>query len=566
MERPEYILPQEKDVIRIIPFGGCGEFGMNLTAYIIDQKVYIVDCGVMFPDTSKLGVDAILPSVDPWFEELGGVYAYIITHGHEDHIGGLPFIIKNWPAPIYATPWTASLIERKFQRHKVELKFPLHVVQAGDHVVDGNVDIEYIHVNHSIPDACALYIKTKSHKIFHTGDFKFDDDPMGESPADLKRIAEVGKEGVDLLLADSTNAQRTGICGGEKTVMDSFRDIFDKTTDGAVVVTTFASNLWRLQCVAKICLEKDRKMVVLGSGISKTMEIASELEMLDIPSDLIIDETMVRNYARNKLCFMATGSQGESRASVAKISFREHKHFTIRPGDAIIFSSRTIPGNERVVQTMMSLLEQQGADIYSSRTHPNIHVSGHAYRGELAKLLELTKPKNFVPIHGTFSHLKSNMKIPEELSMHCDEVVLVDNGTILDLAKGGKVTVAGEIPVEIDFIDADAGSIMAPPILRERLKIGELGLAVVSGVFSTGKREWESDIQVAIRGLVLTDNQLKFIERAREQIRESISKLFADKVNDHAILEEEMRLTMRRALTQLVGKKPVVIAQLFLVG
>lgn len=563
MNMPLLLPARAPESIRIIPLGGCGEFGMNLTLFQIEGKNFVVDCGVMFPDPSKLGVDAIIPNVNPCFKAIGGIHAYIITHGHEDHIGALPYIVDKWPAPIYATPWTVALIKKKLARQKQKLEFPIHTVVAGDHVISGGVDIEYVHFNHSIPNACALYIKTKHHKIFHTGDFKIDETPITEKPADLKRVEQIGREGVDLLLADSTNSHRPGVCGSERLVIKPMEEIC-LNAKGAVIITTFASNLWRLQCVMDVCKKTGRKLALFGAGIHNSFEIGSNLKLLNVPEGVIVDEEHLDRIPREKLCVLATGSQGESRATIAKLAFGEHRYLKVLEGDCVVFSSRTIPGNEKVVQTLMSQLEKLGAVIYSGRTHPNIHVSGHANRGELATLVKLLKPKNFVPVHGTFSHLKANSGIPEEIHVHCEKVLLIENGSVIDLNINHEASITGEIPAEVELVDAESRKLMTYPQVRERLKIGEFGLVVVSGVFDMTLRKWVEEVQIKTRGLPEIEDGQDLLEEVIEDVQTQLISSVKRGITDVAALEEEMRLTCRRKYFDYLKKKPMVISQLFI--
>lgn len=561
MESPS-ILNFNSKTVRIIPFGGCGEFGMNITAYIVEDRVYVVDAGVSFPDPSKLGIEAVYPDMDPWFSQFGGVYAYVITHGHEDHIGALPYMMQKWPGPIYATPWTAALIRSKLERRGIALKYAITEVRAGDIVETDDFSIEYVHVNHSIPDACGLFIRTPELKIFHTGDFKIDHTPVLEKAANLTRLKEIGDMGVDLLLADSTNAHVAGPSPSEAVVPDPLIKAIN-IAEGAVLITTFSSNFWRIKTIFDCCEATGRKVLLLGAGIEASLRVAAETGLYDAPPGLLIDTSQARNLPRNKYAVILTGSQGEGRSALMRIALSEHKGFSIAPGDLVVFSSRTIPGNERVIQTMMSLLERRGAKIYSGRHDPNIHVSGHGYRDDLKVMIQSIRPKTFIPVHGTFSHMQSNSQIPAEIGLKNTKSVLVENGDVIELAQDG-VKLSDRLSITHMFVDSESYLPIKYEIMRERLRIGELGLAVVTMSYDTAEREILGDICVTLQGLgerpgeTLAEVEAQCAKAARRGFDRGFSagETTAEGVAEH------VRIEVRRVLFSIYRKKPVVVAHL----
>jgi ribonuclease J len=549
-----------KDTVRIIPFGGCGEFGMNLTAYIVEDRIYVVDAGISFPDPSKLGIESLYPDMDPWIKQFGGVYAYVITHGHEDHIGALPYLLQKWPGPIYATPWTAALIKGKLERRGLVIRYPIHEVKAGDVVKTEDFSIEYVHVNHSIPDACALYIQAGGLKIVHTGDFKFDDTPVLEQKANSKRLDEIGKSGIDLLLADSTNAHIEGPSPSEQVVVEPMRKALSHK-DGAVLVTTFSSNFWRIKTILDLCQEMGRKVLFLGSGMETSMQIAANIGLYAAPPGVIIDTSVALNIDRSKLAVVLTGSQGEWRSALMRIANGEHKQFSILPGDLCVFSSRSIPGNERVIQTMMSLLEMRGASIFSVRNDKNIHVSGHGYREDLKRMIKAIRPKTFIPVHGTFSHMSSHSKIPAEVGLVDTKIKVVENGDVIDLSKQG-VFLSDRLEIFHKFVDSESYVPLNYETMRERLRIGELGLVVVTMTYDAEEREILGSIRVTVQGIQdPSDESVSVLEnKCRTAAEKGFDRGFSSGSTDPEDISESVRTEVRRMLFSLLRKKPVVIA------
>jgi len=545
--------------------GGCGEFGMNMTAYICAGKLFVVDCGVMFPDPMKLGVEAVIPKVHDVFKQCGGVYAWIITHGHDDHIGALPYLIDKYPAPIYATPWTAELIQNRFNRKGIGEQHTITVVEPGDHVTAPGFDAEYVPVNHSIPHACALFIRTHAMKIFHTGDFRFDDNPVIEEPISKSLLRKIGDEGVDLLLADSTNAQQKGYGPSESSTKGPLSETFD-TAKGAIVVTLFSSNFWRIKTIVDICIEKGRKLLVLGPGVEASFAAAAATGLYQIPDGVRVDENQAKHVPRKELAVIVTGSQGEYRSALMRISLGEHKAFRIQDDDVVVFSSRMIPGNERVAQMMMANLERLGAKIITTRQNPGIHVSGHAYSGELAELMQCLRPKHFIPIHGTFSHMHANELIPAAHQLKDTKTFMMENGDVVDVTKKS-VSRFKKIEPEWEFIDSESYVPIPYETLRERLRIGELGVAIIGGVFSLEKKSFTHIPSITIQGLAFPGgiNVQQWLEEASMYVAEAVIKGAKTGSTSAADLNEEARVNLRRQLFATLGKKPVVLANLIIV-
>lgn len=544
--------------------GGCGEFGMNLTAYLHRGRLMVVDCGVRFPDLTKLGVDAVIPDVEPWFKAVGGVYAYYLTHAHEDHVGAIPHIVKRWPAPIYATAWTAALLKHKFTKLGVDpAKYPVTIVEPGDRIASGGFEVEYVHVNHSIPQSCALFIRTPGATVFHTGDFKYEPKTTVEPPMDFERLQRLGDEGVDLLLADSTNAEKPGLSPAEASVYGPLRDTF-AASKGAVVITTFSSNLWRLKNIAEAAQAVGRRIYVAGAGMDFTLATGEQLGLYKMPKGLRVPEAEIGQWPREKLVIMASGCQGEGRAGLARIASGEHKAFKLAAGDTVVLSSRIIPGNEKAIAYVLDGCKRQGALIVTAREAPGIHVTGHAHSGELRLLAQALRPRFYCPVHGAYGQLAANLEQATRAGHPEVRARLIETGDVLDVSQARGVEHMGDIAVELSYVDAESHVVLTHTELKERLKIGDLGLLIASGVYLVNESRWlvEPDVEwVGIRPPdAATGTRLN--AAMKETLREKLPQLLGPGRLGTDEAREELRILLRRQLAAVLKKKPVVNVKL----
>jgi ribonuclease J len=534
---------------------------MNATAYTTAQTLIIVDCGVLFADPRLLGVNGSYHEFDELFADGHVLDAYVITHGHEDHIGALPFAYKHWPAPIYASPWTAELIKRKFDKFDRGVAPPIFVVHPGSTIAVGDIQIEYLHMHHSIPDTCALMIRSGSHRIFHTGDFKFEDDPVDGKPIDFEKLRALGREGIDVLLADSTNALSPGKSLSELEVTPHLKRIFSEAP-GRVFITTFASNLWRIQSIASACKELGKRLYIAGRGIESTLDIAEKLGRFEMPRGVLVSDDEVLSIPPDRLVVIASGSQGEGRAAIAAIATGNHRIFSAEPGDTFIFSSRMIPGNEKTIFRVKSLLERSGARVVTTKEQPGIHVSGHGHREDLLRLISLLNPRTFVPIHGTYTQLLGNRNLGRAKDIEeVDPEILIENGSMIEL-RDHECSLIQSINFPEAFIETDSPNEVSWETLRKRLKIGELGLALVSGAVSKKTGAWVAGPEVELVGIELPLSKTEWLASVSAELKGRITPAEFPKISD---LEEECRLRVRRKLESIFNRKPVVHVKFFAV-
>mgnify|MGYP006277828233 CR=1 FL=1 len=541
--------------VKIIPLGGLYEIGKNITVIEYNNDIIVVDCGIIFPEDEMLGIDVVIPDISYLLKNKEKIRGIVLTHGHEDHIGALPYVLQKIDVPVYGTKLTLGLVENKLNEKGIK-NAKLNVVKPGQKTKLGSMVVEYIRTSHSIPDSVALAIHTPEGAIVHTGDFKIDHTPINGQRMDLNRLAEIGNRGVLALLADSTNVERPGYTMSEKTVGDTFSDIF-MTAKGRIIVATFASNVHRIQQIINSAVMFNRKVVVSGRSMINVVRVSKELGYLDIPEGTLIDINDINKYPEDQIVIITTGSQGEPMAALSRLASSDHRRMELLPGDLVIISATPIPGNEKTVSRVINQLFKKGADvIYEALA--DVHVSGHACQEELKLIHSLTKPKYFIPVHGEYRHLRQHGHLAEEMGMNNKNIFIVQNGTILELGRrsakvSGSVT-AGNILVDGLGI-GDVGNI----VLRDRKHLSEDGLIVVVVTITKGEGKIVSGPDIVSRGFVYVRESEDLMGEAREVVREALKECEKQQITDWSTLKSTVRDALRNFLYQKIKRNPMIL-------
>jgi ribonuclease J len=545
--------------LEIVPLGGLGEFGMNMTAVSWGDTLVIIDAGVMFPDPELLGVDLVIPDLG-YLEQRGRpAAALVLTHGHEDHIGGVAHVLRYVDGPIYGTPLTLALVKSKLERHDIDAGSRLVPVQPRSRVAVGDLSIEFLRVTHSIPGAVALAITTPVGTVVHTGDFKIDQTPLDGEPFDFHRFAELGSRGVLALLADSTNIERPGFTGSEFEVVAAFEELFAGTR-GKLLVTTFATSIYRMQILANLARESGRKVAFVGRGMIELSQVAMQLGHLQVPPGLLIRETEVRSYPARQVLCITTGSQGEPLAALSRIAVANHRHVSVEPGDRVVFSARAIPGNEKAIDRVVNHLARRGADVITT-TNRHVHVSGHGSEEELKLMLSLVRPRYFVPIHGEFRQRSRYAGLAERLATGAPdrlEVLMAENGDILRF-DGTSGSVAGRVRAGRVLIDGPGMGEVADEVLRDRRHLAEDGLIVPVLVIDKQTGAIEGMPDIVTRGLVLEPDGEAMLRDAGRIIVEVLGETSAEERTDRGLVTEKIRVELRRFFRKRAGRRPLVL-------
>lgn len=507
--------------LKIIPLGGLGEIGKNMTAFEYDNEIIVIDCGLAFPDEDLYGIDIVIPDVAYLIKNKDKVKGIFITHGHEDHIGGLPYVLKQINVPIYGTRLTLGLIEGKLKEHTMLSDCTLNVVEPGELIKLEQIKIEYIRNNHSIPDSCSIALHTPIGVIVHSGDFKVDFTPIDGKVMDLQRYAQLGKKGVLLLMADSTNALHKGYTMSEKTVGETLENLFSRAT-GRIIVSTFASNVHRLQQISDCSIKYNRKIAFSGRSMENISEVAMELGYLFIPEDMIISLDEIKNYPDDKLTIVTTGSQGESMAGLSRIAASTHRHIQIIEGDMVIISASPIPGNEKAVSNLINDLIKKGANVIY-KSIEDIHVSGHACEQELRLIQALLKPKFFIPVHGEYKHLITHAKIAESMGVDKSRTFILENGDVFELTRAaGKVS--GKVPFGRVLVDGMGVGDIGSMVLRDRKNLAENGIITVVIAIDIRNKIIISGPDIVSRGFVYVRNSEELIDEVRNIVTNVVEK------------------------------------------
>ncbi|MBY0757580.1 MULTISPECIES: ribonuclease J [Sellimonas] len=540
--------------LRIIPIGGLEQIGMNITAFEYEDSIIVVDCGLAFPEDDMLGIDLVIPDITYLRDNISKVKGFVITHGHEDHIGALPYVLKQMNLPIYTTKLTMGIIENKLKEHNLMRCTKRKVVRHGQSINLGKFRIEFIKTNHSIQDASALAIYSPAGVVIHTGDFKVDYTPVFGDAIDLQRFAEIGKKGVLALMSDSTNAERAGFTQSERTVGRTFDHIFAEHSNTRIIIATFASNVDRVQQIINSAYKYGRKVVVEGRSMVNIISTAAELGYLDIPKNTLIDIDKLKNYPPEKTVLITTGSQGESMAALSRMAADIHKKVTIMPGDTVIFSSNPIPGNEKSVSRVINELSAKGANVIFQ----DAHVSGHACQEELKLIYSLVKPKYAIPVHGEYRHMKANAGIAESLGIPKENIFILQAGDVLELDDNG-AKIAGHVQTGAILVDGlgvgDVGNI----VLRDRQHLAEDGILIVVLTLEKGSNQLLAGPDIVSRGFVYVRESEGLMEEAKEVLNVALEGCLASRNTDWSKIKLVIRDTMNEFIWKRTKRRPMIL-------
>ena len=547
---------ESKKKIKVIPLGGLGEVGKNITVIEYGEEIIVVDCGMTFPDSEMYGIDVVIPDVTYLVNNKERVKGFFITHGHEDHIGAIPYILNQINAPIYATNLTIGLIQSKLEEHKMLDIVELNVVKPGDTIALDKLKIEFIRTNHSIADSCALAIHTPLGIVVHTGDIKVDFTPVDGNVIDLQRLAKIGKQGVLLLMADSTNACHPGYTMSEKTVGETLDNLFSKG-NGRIIVATFASNIHRLQQIINSSIKYGRKIAFSGRSMEKISEVAIRLGYLDMPEGLLIDLKDLKLYNSNQITIVTTGSQGEPMSALTRMASSTHKNIQIEKDDMIIISANPIPGNEKAVSKVINELTQKGANVIY-KSIEEIHVSGHACEQELKLLQSILKPKYFVPVHGEYKHLRKHILIAEEVGLQKEKSFILENGDVLSLNRksaciSGKVQ-AGNVLVDGIGI-GDVGNI----VLRDRKNLSKDGIINIIVAIEKETRSIISGPDIVTRGFIYVRESEELVNQIKEISYDSIQTSIDKNIFKWSEIKNNIRNDVGSFIYSKTKRKPIIV-------
>lgn len=540
--------------MRIIPLGGLDQIGMNITAFEYNEDIIVVDCGLAFPEDDMLGIDLVIPDITYLTDNAERVKAFVITHGHEDHIGALPYVLKDLNVPVYGTKLTIALIDGKLREHGLIDDVDRHVVSYGDIVKFGRISVEFIKTNHSISDASALAITTPVGTVVHTGDFKVDYTPVVGDPINLNRFAQLGDEGVLAIMCDSTNAERKGFTNSEKSVGRTFDAIFADHMNSRILVATFSSNVDRVQQIIDTAARYGRKVVLEGRSMVNIIQTASDIGYIQIPEGTLIDISEVNNYPDDKTVIITTGSQGESMAALSRIASNIHRKLSIKPGDVVIFSSNPIPGNEKAVFKVINELSLKGAEVIFQ----DAHVSGHACQEEIKLLYTLLKPKYAIPVHGEHRHLMAQKNIATSLGMNKEDIFILSNGQVLEIDTEG-ANINGEVHTGAVFVDGLGVGDVGNAVLRDRQRLAEDGILIVTMTLEPGTTTIVSGPVIVSRGFVYVKESDELMIEANEVVVEAMHKLEDRDITNRNKIRESIRDALSGFIWRRIKRNPMIL-------
>lgn len=540
--------------LKIIPLGGLEQIGMNITAFEYEDNIIVVDCGLSFPEDDMLGIDLVIPDVTYLKENLAKVKGFVITHGHEDHIGALPYVLRDINVPVYATKLTMGLIENKLKEHVLPKPVKRKVVSYGQSINLGCFRVEFIRTNHSISDAAALAIFTPVGTVVHTGDFKVDFTPVNGDTIDLQRFGELGKKGVLALMGDSTNIMKQGFTMSERTVGKTFDNIFAENDKQRIIVATFASNVDRVQQIINSAEKFGRKVVVEGRSMVNVITTAKELGYLNVPDNIMIEMEQMKNYPPQKLVLITTGSQGEAMAALSRMAANIHKKVSIEPGDTVIFSSRPIPGNEKSVSKVINELSQKGAKVIVEDTH----VSGHACQEEMKLIYALTKPQYAIPVHGEYQHLKAHAELAQQMGIPKENTIILSSGDVLEISPQ-RASLLGKVQAQGIMVDGlgvgDVGNI----VLRDRQHLSENGLIIIVLTLEKYTNQLLAGPDIVSRGFVYVRESEYLMDEAKGIVYAALERCLDNNVSDWTKIKTEIKDSLSDYLWKKMKRNPMIL-------
>ncbi len=545
--------------LQVVALGGLGEFGMNMTAIRYGNDIIVVDSGMMFPEPELLGVDLVMPDLTFLKENQEQVRALILTHGHEDHIGAVPYFLSDLDVPIYGTAFTLALVERRLEEHELDQEPRLNIVKPKEIIEIGPFKIEFINVTHSIVSAVALAITTPLGVIIHTGDFKVDPTPTDNELFDLHTLADYGKRGVLLLLSDSTNSDRPGYTESERAVRPRMEEIFNRA-ERRVVVSCFSSSIHRIQLVLDLAEEYGRSVAVIGRSMVSVTEIAHSLGLLSIPDGILLRPQDAMNLAPDKVAFLISGTQGEPMSALSRVAVDNHKHVSVEQGDTVVLSSRIIPGNEKAIFRMIDHMARRGADVLYGSMNPPLHVSGHASIEEMKLVLNLVRPRYFMPIHGEFRQLSKHARLAEHLRFAgLEESFVMESGDLLEIdhrgaRKAGKVTV-GRVCIDSGSVD----DVVQEVVIRDRRHLSEDGIVLPIIAINRHSGRIETLPEIVSRGFAVAEEGPEFLEKARQVVAKTLEGSNQEEKTDWGVMKEKIRADLKRYIVKETSRRPLIM-------
>ena len=542
--------------LKIIPLGGLGEIGKNMTAYEFGGDIIVVDCGMGFPDEDMYGIDIVLPDISYLRANAAKIRGIILTHGHEDHIGAVPFVLKELDVPVYTTPLTAALVELKLEEHDLLHNTQIFTKKPGAVFRLGCFTVEFIHVNHSIPDSVALAIKTPIGTVIHTGDWKIDVTPISGGMIDLTRLGQLGNEGVLALLGDSTNVEKPGHSDSERKVGESFDKLFTGCKK-RIIITTFASNVHRLQQIISVAAKYGRKVAISGRSMENVVRVSIELGYMEIPENVLIDLEQANRLPKEQVVVISTGSQGESMSALYRMAFSEHKQVRIDAGDRVIISASAIPGNENTISRVIDALFSKGAEVIYDR-HTDLHVSGHASQEELKMMLALTKPKFFIPVHGEQRMLVKHAELGRMMGVQPKNIVIAENGSVIELSKRS-VTVDSTVTAGAVLVDGSGGGEVGSVVLHDRQRLAEDGMVVIVLPYSSYDHSLVSKPEIVTRGFIYVKEAEELMKELERVTMESVEACEAAHITDWTGIKARVKSNVSGYLYKATRRSPMIL-------